>query len=668
MAVRKRQRPVSHGLSGLLRRLHGKARRFGWGVVDQAVSSLTNAAVSIYVARELGAVQFGAFSLAYVTYSLVLNASRGLATDPLTVRYSSAELPVWRRAVASSTGTATVTGAVAAPCVLGVAVVLNGTTKEAFVALGMMLPGLMLQDSWRFAFFALGRGSQACLNDTIWAAVMVPALVLLQLTHHSNVFSFVLAWGAAANIAAAAGPLQARVIPRPDQVWAWISQHRDLGTRYLAENTANSGSAQLRTYGIGLILGLAAIGYLQAAGLLMGPFLAVLMGILLVTVPEAARVLQRSPKRLWRFCLLLGAGLALAALAWGGALMLLLPYGLGHWLIGPIWRPVYPLMLPTIVWFAGTGAWVGASAGLRALGASRRSLFAQTCYSIGFVVISLVGAYYGGAMGAAVGSAVAVVPGVVLWWWQLRLAMRDAGIEPRAARHARPATALTMRNATTAAAVAGGQMEARTLRAQPAIRPVPEGIRPTRRTPGAAGWVQPGHSPSSPRAGAVGTRQFRPPNGAERPFRPATWTVVVSSDRTHYDRMWISHALSGSMPAFPVFGAERRFMLTGNRVHIGRRSAARNHQPEIDLSLPLADPGVSRLHAILIAGPDGTWSVVDPGSANGTLLNGRKIRIGELIPLCDGDCINLGAWTVITVHRRWDRSPGSSRLAHQPGR
>ena len=65
-------------------RLQGqRVRRLGWGVADQAVSSLTNFGVSIYVARTLGAVQFGAFSLAYVTYAFALNASRGLATDPL---------------------------------------------------------------------------------------------------------------------------------------------------------------------------------------------------------------------------------------------------------------------------------------------------------------------------------------------------------------------------------------------------------------------------------------------------------------------------------------------------------------------------------------------------------------------------------------------------------
>ena len=45
-------------------------------------------------------------------------------------------------------------------CVLGAAAVMSGAARMAFLALGLTLPGLMVQDSWRFAFFALGRGSQ----------------------------------------------------------------------------------------------------------------------------------------------------------------------------------------------------------------------------------------------------------------------------------------------------------------------------------------------------------------------------------------------------------------------------------------------------------------------------------------------------------------------------
>ncbi len=86
-------------------------------------------------------------------------------------------------------------------------------------------------------------------------------------------------------------------------------------------------------------------------------------------------------------------------------------------------------------------------------------------------------------------------------------------------------------------------------------------------------------------------------------------------------------------------------------MRIGRRSADRGLELEIDLAEPPVDPGISRLHAMLIAAPDGTWSVLDPGSANGTLLNGRKIVTGDLVTLHEGDRIHLGAWTVITVSR-----------------
>ena len=75
--------------SGRVRRV---LLRLTWGLADQGMSSLTNFAVTIYVARTLGAVDFGAYSLAYVTYSFALNASRGLATDPLMVRFSGADV------------------------------------------------------------------------------------------------------------------------------------------------------------------------------------------------------------------------------------------------------------------------------------------------------------------------------------------------------------------------------------------------------------------------------------------------------------------------------------------------------------------------------------------------------------------------------------------------
>jgi pSer/pThr/pTyr-binding forkhead associated (FHA) protein len=115
--------------------------------------------------------------------------------------------------------------------------------------------------------------------------------------------------------------------------------------------------------------------------------------------------------------------------------------------------------------------------------------------------------------------------------------------------------------------------------------------------------------------------------------------------------MRASGGLPSSAVSFPVHTSERRIRLVGKQMRIGRRSAARELVPEIDLADQPVDPGVSRLHAILTSRPDGTWFISDPGSANGTLVNGLELAIGEMVTLHEGDRINLGAWTVITVHR-----------------
>jgi O-antigen/teichoic acid export membrane protein len=407
------------------RLLRQASRRLSWGVADQAMSSISNFAVNIYIARTLGAVQYGAFALAYVTYGFALNASRGLGTDPLLVRFSGTDLPTWKRAVARCTGTATVMGLVMGALALVVSMFLHGTTGMAFLALGLTLPGLLVQDSWRFAFFALGRGGQAFLNDTIWTIVLLPALVLLRQTGHANVFWFVFAWGAAAAVAAVIGPIQARVVPKASGGWGWVSQHRDLGPRYLAEGTLNSSQNQLRNYGIGFILGLGALGYIQAASTLMGPFMVIFFGMGLVLLPEAARILRKSPGRLPLFCAGASGGLALCGLAWGIILLLALPRGLGQLMLGSLWGPTYPLVLPSTIAIMGGCVQAGAGVGLHALGSARRSLRAMAIASALFVICGLIGAAFGGAVGTMYGAAVASWAGALLFWIQLRNALRE---------------------------------------------------------------------------------------------------------------------------------------------------------------------------------------------------------------------------------------------------
>ncbi|MFJ3880131.1 hypothetical protein ACIPW5_22085 [Streptomyces sp. NPDC090077] len=398
------------------------AGRLSWGLADQAVCSMTNFAVGIYVARSLGLAAFGVFSLAWVTYGVVLGVSRGLATDPLVVRFSGVPEASWRDAAGRSSGTALGVGAVVGAMCLLAGLGIGGTVGTAFAALGVVLPGLLLQDAWRFSFFAAGAGRKACTNDLLGGVALVPAM--LAADRVGTVAAFVLAWGSAATVAAGYGCLQSGIRPRLGQARTWLREQRDLGSRYLAENVGVSGAAQLRAYGLGLIVGVSAVGVVRGAELLLGPFLAVLMGLSLVTVAEAARVLRHAPHRLGPFCLLLGGGQAVAALLWGGAL-LLVPDRAGELVLGGVWQAASELIVPATLGVAGASLGVGAAAGLRALAAARRSLrcqlFASACYVIG----GLGGAAVGGTVGSAWGVAAATLSSSAVWWLQLRAALRE---------------------------------------------------------------------------------------------------------------------------------------------------------------------------------------------------------------------------------------------------
>ncbi|MEV3869665.1 hypothetical protein [Streptomyces sp. NPDC049906] len=396
--------------------------RLSWGLADQAVCSMTNFAVGIYVARSLGLTAFGVFSLAWVTYGVVLGVSRGVATDPLMVRFSGVPDASWRTAAARSSGTALGVGAVVGAVCLVVGLSVGGRVGLAFAALGVVLPGLLLQDAWRFSFFAAGTGRKAFANDLLGGIALVPALVAAD--HLGSVTAFVLAWGAAASVAAGYGWLQSGIRPRPAAARAWLRDHRDLGYRYLVENVGVSGAAQLRAYGLGAIVGVSAVGVVRGAELLLGPFLAVLMGLSLVTVAEAARVLRRAPHRLRAFCLLLGAGQAVGALLWGAAL-LLVPDRVGALVLGEVWGAASELIVPAALGVAGAGLGVGAAAGLRALAAARRSLRCQLFASACYVGGGLGGAAVAGTVGSAWGVAAATVSGSALWWLHLHAALRE---------------------------------------------------------------------------------------------------------------------------------------------------------------------------------------------------------------------------------------------------
>ena len=100
------------------------------------------------------------------------------------------------------------------------------------------------------------------------------------------------------------------VRPQPRATRAWLSEHRALIPRFVAEAIASLTSSQLVLYGVGALAGLSTLGELRVGQLLIGPILVIFIGLQLVAIPQAVRALGHSVARLRQLCLVAGLGMA----------------------------------------------------------------------------------------------------------------------------------------------------------------------------------------------------------------------------------------------------------------------------------------------------------------------------------------------------------------------
>ena len=160
-------------------------------------------------------------------------------------------------------------------------------------------------------------------------------------------------------------------------------------------------------------------------------------------------------------------------------------------------------------------------------------------------------------------------------------------------------------------------------------------------------------APPTPAPATAGAPDPAPAVPTDRLPDGTAWTATVSADRAYYDTVMAAEGPDASGITFPPFCPDRHFPLQGKQISIGRQSRSRGVSPDIDLTGPPEDPGVSHLHALLVAQGDGSWAVVDLDSANGLSVNEEPspLRPNTPRPLTDGDRVYLGAWTMITLRR-----------------
>jgi hypothetical protein len=170
---------------------------------------------------------------------------------------------------------------------------------------------------------------------------------------------------------------------------------------------------------------------------------------------------------------------------------------------------------------------------------------------------------------------------------------------------------------------------------------------PTGPGQGGYGYPQPGATQAPPGPGYQQQQQ------QQQQQQSLSWSATIAPDREYFMAMMQRSGPEAAGLNLPAYSPELQRPLLGNQITIGRRRHSTGESPDIDLSVPPEDPGVSHQHAMLVQQPDGTWAVVDQNSTNGTTVNGGEEPIQPFVPvpLQDGDRVHVGAWTTITIRR-----------------
>ncbi|HEY6056535.1 MAG TPA: hypothetical protein VIV06_00810, partial [Candidatus Limnocylindrales bacterium] len=229
-------------------------------------------------------------------------------------------------------------------------------------------------------------------------------------------------WGGGATAAAILGSFQTGCRPALGRAVGWWREHWDITPRFLGSELVNMAGSQLVTFAVGGIVGLAAVGSLRGAQLLLGPVYVMAVGVQMSLVPEAARMID-SPARLRRLSFGV-TGLLTAGGAAYGLVVLLLPDAIGRGVLGASWDGAHAVLLPMAVMWVGPLLTLGPRIGLRALEEAARTLQVSSLQSVSTLIGGVVGALFGGTLGAAWGMAIGVILSIAAWWLQYRLALR----------------------------------------------------------------------------------------------------------------------------------------------------------------------------------------------------------------------------------------------------
>jgi hypothetical protein len=398
-------------------------RRGGWSLLSQAFNSVSTLAVTVLVALQSTMEVFGAFGLAFSVYLMALNFGRRVLATPLIIS-SGAAKRVNLQTDASGYMTLSVALGAAVGVLLGVAsLMLQPRPIGGFlIAIGLFLPGLLLQDALRHVAFVRRTPRTAAIADASWFLAQAAMYAWLAVDGYRAV-SAVFVWGGSALMVGVISFAYQRGRARPRDGLLYCRTHRALWPGLASEYVLTVLPNQAVPWLLTATSGLASAGAFRGAQTLLGLLNAVFMGLNPMAAVEAAQFAESRRERLRLLANLWTFGCAALAIVYVTAVMAV-PEAVGVDVLGDSWAASRSLVIPLALSMLLAQSVTGVLIGLRAMRRVRQAALVRLAMVGPMLLFTWLGGVLWGPHGAIWGLALANAWGSVVGRVALAKALR----------------------------------------------------------------------------------------------------------------------------------------------------------------------------------------------------------------------------------------------------
>lgn len=378
------------------------SRRVIVATLDQALSSLTNALLSIAVARAASPELYARFAIALTALLALLTVARqSVGAYLVSLSRASHPEPQVRSALVLQSALA----AAASLGPLGLMLSARQPVETAvLLALALVGPLAIMQDAMRYLVTSRGEAHLAALSDLVWLVCFSLCWTVARRTHHPVPW-IIASWGVGAVAGYAVLVARVRVVPRLAGVTSWWRSSRTALLPLLGDGTISALTPIGMVAVIAVGLPLAQSGAYLGATLIFGPVNVLIALSSFVLSAELERVEARRRAG----AILVGISFAVVLVVGiFGLVVVSLPPGWGAALLGRTW----PLAEPVLVFRAFECLALGLLSVLYVYWRWERRYAAQLWSRLGLAValvlaVGLGCVYTGTARGVAASSAIA---------------------------------------------------------------------------------------------------------------------------------------------------------------------------------------------------------------------------------------------------------------------